>query len=92
MASTKYTLTILTPRQAFYQAEISALVVEAIDGREGILPGHSPLMKELNEGEVKITERSGVNRLCHIQGGYLLVDQKKALLFTPTVFWTSVKT
>ena len=52
MAKT-FHLGIIATDRIFYQGECEHLVVTAIDGKLGILPGHHPLVTSLPTGELK---------------------------------------
>ncbi len=52
MAKT-FHLEIIASDRIFYQGECEHLVVTAIDGLLGILPGHTPLVTSLPTGELK---------------------------------------
>jgi F-type H+-transporting ATPase subunit epsilon len=49
----------------------------AADGDIGILPGHTPLLAILREGDVRITATDGSNRSVRVDEGFLSVDADK---------------
>jgi len=49
----------------------------AADGDIGILPGHTPLLAILREGDVRITSTDGVPRTVRVDEGFLSVDDDK---------------
>ena len=59
MAAKSFLLKIVTPQQLFYSGEVEMVVVEQGSGQEGYMAGHSPALKRLEKGEVKIREAEG---------------------------------
>lgn len=59
MAAKSFLLKIVTPQQLFYSGEVEMVVVEQGSGQEGYMAGHSPALKRLEKGEVKIREARG---------------------------------
>lgn len=49
----------------------------AADGDIGILPGHTPLLAILREGDVRITATDGGNLSVRVDEGFLSVDGDK---------------
>lgn len=70
MAAKSFLLKIVTPQQLFYSGEVEMVVVEQASGQEGYMAGHSPALKRLEKGEVKIREAEGKEpRIVQIPGG-----------------------
>lgn len=59
MAVKSFLLKIVTPQQLFYSGEVEMVVVEQGSGQEGYMAGHSPALKRLEKGEVKIRRQRG---------------------------------
>ena len=59
MAANRFLLEIVTPQQLFYSGEVEMVIVEEASGQEGYMAGHSPALKRLEKGEVKIREAEG---------------------------------
>lgn len=51
---------IVTPYELFFKGEADQIVLPAVDGEIGILPGHSPVIIALNPGEIRITAKGEV--------------------------------
>jgi F-type H+-transporting ATPase subunit epsilon len=51
---------IVTPYEIFYEGDADSLVLPAIDGEIGIMPGHSPIVVALNPGELRLTNEDKV--------------------------------
>ena len=48
------TVDILTPERRVLQAQADSVVVPAADGELGILSGHTPLVAQLQPGEIRM--------------------------------------
>lgn len=76
------TLEVITPERAVLdKVEVKALIVPALDGLLGVLPGHAPLVAGLGIGVVKYKE-DGADRYTKmaITGGFLEVSDNHAVL------------
>ena len=56
----------------------------SIDGDIGILPGHSPLLVILAQGEVRIHGEDGV-QTARVDGGFLSVDHDRVTIISEAV-------
>jgi F-type H+-transporting ATPase subunit epsilon len=81
--SARISLNIVTPESVAFQGEVESLVVPAVEGQLGILPGHAPLLAQLSPGVVKIREGEDV-RFLSVSGGFVEVLQGQASLFAET--------
>lgn len=68
-----------------WTGEAEMVSARSIDGELGILPGHTPLLGVLVEGEVRITTSGGATETVRIDGGFLSVDQDKVVLVADRV-------
>lgn len=57
-----------------WEGEASMVVARTVDGELGILPGHTPLLGILVEGDVSIESVDGERRTVTVDGGFLSVD------------------
>ena len=64
--------------------EATQVSARSIDGDIGILPGHSPLLVILAEGEVRIHAASGV-RTATVDGGFLSVEHDRVTIISEVV-------
>lgn len=48
------TLEIVTPEGSVYSDEVDTVVLPTVQGEIGILPGHLPLLTQLEDGELRI--------------------------------------
>lgn len=87
MAANSFLLEIVTPQQLFYSGEVEMVVVEEASGQEGYMAGHSPALKRLEEGEIRIREAEGAKpRTVKIPGGHIHVG-KTMEIYTRYASW-----
>ena len=67
-----------------WEGEASMVSARSIDGDLGILPGHTPVLAVLVEGEVTI-HTSGAPQNVTIDGGFLSVDDDKVVVVADRV-------
>lgn len=58
-----------------WEGEASRLIARTTEGEIGILPGHTPLLSVLIEGDVVVTPAEDAARTVHIDGGFISVDK-----------------
>ncbi|SDL56872.1 ATP synthase F1 subcomplex epsilon subunit [Franzmannia pantelleriensis] len=67
---------IVSAEEAVFSGEVEQVVAAGIMGDLGILPGHTPLLTELQPGPVRVTLAGGVEENFYISGGFLEVQPK----------------
>ena len=60
-----------------WRGDAQMVSAPAADGDIGILPGHTPLLAILREGDVRITSTDGAARTVRVDEGFLSVDDDK---------------
>lgn len=88
MPEKKIDLSIVTPERQVYEGKVSSLVIPAVTGLMGILPGHLPIVSQLGIGIVKIETGKGTEYV-GIQGGYLDFLYNKANILTARAIVTT---
>jgi len=74
-------LRVITPDQLLVDEEVHEVDLPGLDGCLGILPGHSPLLVTLGDGD--ITYRiSDKEKKLGVSGGYAEVHSDKIQVFT----------
>lgn len=68
-----------------WSGEASLVVARTTDGELGVMPGHTPLLGALVEGEVRITPTSGSPVRATVDGGFLSVEHDRVVLVAETV-------
>jgi F-type H+-transporting ATPase subunit epsilon len=67
-----------------WEGEASMVSARTIDGELGILPGHTPLLGVLVEGEIRISTGSGTSAAT-VDSGFLSVDRDKVIIVAEAV-------
>ncbi|MEX2045085.1 MAG: ATP synthase F1 subunit epsilon [Opitutus sp.] len=67
------TLEIVTPEARVYHDTIESVVIPTVDGEVGILPGHIPLLTQVEHGELRVT-KNGKTELLAVSGGFAEIE------------------
>lgn len=67
-------LDIVARSGVLFDGEATSVVVPALDGELGILPGHTPLLAVLNPGTVRFTKADGTEGAFTTTRGFVTVD------------------
>ncbi len=67
------TLEIVTPDARVYSDTIDTVVIPTVEGEVGILPGHIPLLTQVEHGELRVSKGNDTLLLA-ISGGFAAVD------------------
>jgi F-type H+-transporting ATPase subunit epsilon len=70
------TLEIVTPEARVYSDTIDSVVIPTIEGEVGILPGHIPLLTQVDHGELRVTKGTATEWLA-VGGGFAQVSGDK---------------
>ncbi len=70
------TLEIVTPEARVYSDTIDTVVIPTLDGEVGILPGHIPLLTQIEHGELRVTKGTTTTFLA-VGGGFAQVSGDK---------------
>lgn len=70
------TLEIVTPEARVYSDTIDTVVIPTVDGEIGILPGHIPLLTQVEHGELRVSKGAQTLYLA-IGGGFAQIDGDK---------------
>lgn len=68
---------VVATDHALWSGEAKALTGRTVDGDIGILPGHSPVLAVLAEGELRIEPVEGSVVKANVKGGFFSVDNNK---------------
>jgi F-type H+-transporting ATPase subunit epsilon len=83
MADKTLTLELVTPEKVAAQGQADFVVLPALEGEMGILPGHQPFLVQLKGGEVRVTENGEVRRFA-VSGGFAEIKNDTVSLFAET--------
>jgi len=66
-------LEIVTPEAKVYADTIDSVVIPTVEGEIGILPGHIPLLTQIESGELRVTKGNSIQWLA-VGGGFAQID------------------
>ena len=70
------TLEIVTPDARVYSDTIDSVVIPTVEGEVGILPGHIPLLAQVEHGELRVTKGAD-SQLLAVSGGFVEVENDR---------------
>lgn len=70
------TLEIVTPEARVYSDTIDTVVIPTVEGEIGILPGHIPLLTQVEAGELRVT-KNGRTEYLAVGNGFAEIDGDK---------------
>jgi F-type H+-transporting ATPase subunit epsilon len=70
------TLEIVTPEARVYADTVDTVVIPTLQGEIGILPGHLPLLAQVEHGELRVTKGTITTSLA-VGGGFVQITGDK---------------
>lgn len=67
------TLEIVTPEAKVYSDTIDSVVIPTVEGEIGVLPGHIPLLTQVEHGELRVAKGNATLFLA-VSGGFAQID------------------
>lgn len=67
------TLEIVTPEARVYSDTIDTVVIPTVEGEIGILPGHIPLVAQVEHGELRVS-KGNETRFLAVSGGFVQIE------------------
>jgi len=67
------TLEIVTPEAKVYSDTIDSVVIPTVEGEIGVLPGHIPLLTQVEDGELRVTKGANTQFLV-VSGGFAQIE------------------
>jgi F-type H+-transporting ATPase subunit epsilon len=80
---TQIQLEVVTPERQLVHEEVISVSVPAKSGYLGILPGHAPLLSELQPGELTYRENHAIRRLS-VSWGFIEVLPERVIVLAQT--------
>jgi F-type H+-transporting ATPase subunit epsilon len=71
-----FTFEIVTPESRVYSDTIDSVVIPTMDGEIGVLPGHIPLLTQVDSGELKVT-KGDTTLFLAVSGGFAQIVADK---------------
>ena len=78
-------LSVVTAERTIYEGHIEMLVATTPIGEIGILTNHHPLVTKIAPGGLKLTYPDKTEEILFASGGYLEVNNNKAIMLADTV-------
>ncbi|MFN8077143.1 MAG: F0F1 ATP synthase subunit epsilon [Kineosporiaceae bacterium] len=79
------TVEVVAADRVVWTGEAARLLARTVDGEIGILPGHTPLLAILAEGEVRVTPTAGDRDVvARLRGGFVSVDSDRVTVVSDT--------
>jgi len=69
-------LEIVTPEARVYSETVDAVTIPTVEGEVGILPGHIPLVTQVDHGELRVS-KGNATQLLAVGGGFAQVSGDK---------------
>ena len=70
------TLEIVTPEARVYSDTIDSVVIPTTSGEIGVLPGHVPLLTQIEDGELRVT-KNGQTHWLVVGGGFAEIESDR---------------
>ena len=67
------TLEIVTPEAKVYSDTVDSVVIPTVEGEIGVLPGHLPLVTQVENGELRAA-KGGQTQSLAVGGGFAQID------------------
>lgn len=67
------TLEIVTPEARVYSDTVDTVVIPTAEGEVGVLPGHIPLLTQVEDGELRVT-KAGNTQFLAVSGGFAEIE------------------
>jgi len=65
---------IVSIKESIYTGSVEMLIAHGRVGDIGVLPGHAPLLTQLNPGPVRVIKEGGQEEVFYVSGGVLEVQ------------------
>lgn len=83
MSDKRLTLELVTPEKVAWSAPADFVVLPAVGGEMGVLPGHQSFLVQLAAGEVRVTAGGEVKNFA-VSGGFAEIKNDTVSLFAET--------
>lgn len=79
-------LKVVSPYEVFYEGEVDKVVIPALDGQFGILPGHSPFVVAVTPGVTRF-EVEDESKVFVISEGYAEISNNSVVIVCNAAEW-----
>ncbi|MEO1237161.1 MAG: F0F1 ATP synthase subunit epsilon [Planctomycetota bacterium] len=77
-----YTCSVVTPEQQVFEGEVSYTVVPAWDGEMGFAVNRAPILLQVGEGRLRLTETGGKKTTLRVSGGFAQMKGNQLTVLT----------
>lgn len=70
---------VVSPEEELFTGEAEFILARTVEGDIGILPGHTPVLAQLVEHELKVRTREG-DRIFQVDGGFMTVKDDRVII------------
>lgn len=78
-------LEIITPDRRVYSDEIKLIQVPGSKGSFTVLRNHAPIISTLDEGRIRVIDKSNKEIFWQIEGGIIEVMKNKVIILAETI-------
>lgn len=75
---------IVSIKEAIFTGSVQMLIAHGRVGDIGVLPGHAPLLTQLNPGPVRVVKEGGEEEVFYVSGGILEVQPHVVTILADT--------
>lgn len=75
---------VVSAEDTLFSGPVYSVSVDGVMGQMCILPGHAPLLTQLNPGVVRLKDDQGSLLHCYVSGGYLEVQRHVVTILADT--------
>ena len=75
---------IVSATESIYGGNVTMVVAHGAQGDLGIMPGHAPLLTQLNPGPVRVQREDGSEEVYYVSGGVLEVQPSVVTILADT--------
>ncbi|TSA20595.1 MAG: F0F1 ATP synthase subunit epsilon [Actinomycetales bacterium] len=75
--SANLTVEVVSPEKRVWSGEAKMISARTLEGDIGVLPGHTPLLGVLVDGQVSIKVVDGTTQEFNIHGGFISVSNNR---------------
>ncbi|GAA1118511.1 F0F1 ATP synthase subunit epsilon [Citricoccus alkalitolerans] len=80
MAEYELEVEIVAEDRFVWSGPAQAVSARTAEGEIGILPGHTPLLAVLGDGDVVVQQTNGQTLTAHAEGGFFSVDNDRVVI------------
>lgn len=77
-------LELVSPERLLYSGDVDMVVVPAVEGDMGVLPGHSPVIATVRPGTICIYNGASIEKRLFVAGGFLEVTEERCTVLADT--------